>query len=94
MENYKNDTKLFEEYSELLKALSHPVRLCIVKGLLDNGSSNVSNMQNCLDMPQSTISQHVSKLKSAGIISGERNGLEIIYKVSNDKVEKIIKALF
>ncbi|MEJ8555254.1 ArsR/SmtB family transcription factor [Tepidibacter sp. Z1-5] len=94
MENYKTNPQLFDEYSELLKALAHPVRLCIVKGLLDAGSSNVSNMQNCLDMPQSTISQHVSKLKSAGIIKGERNGLEIIYSVSNDKVANIIKALF
>lgn len=94
MENYKTNPELFDEYSELLKALAHPVRLCIAKGLLDAGSSNVSNMQNCLDMPQSTISQHVSKLKSAGIIKGERNGLEIIYRVSNDKVKDIIKALF
>ncbi|WFD09858.1 ArsR/SmtB family transcription factor [Tepidibacter hydrothermalis] len=94
MENYKTNPQLFDEYSELLKALAHPVRLCIAKGLLDAGSSNVSNMQNCLDMPQSTISQHVSKLKSAGIIKGERNGLEIIYSVSNDKVKDIIKALF
>lgn len=94
MENYKTNPQLFDEYSELLKALAHPVRLCIAKGLLDAGSSNVSNMQNCLDMPQSTISQHVSKLKSAGIIKGERNGLEIIYSVSNNKVKDIIKALF
>ncbi|SHH35469.1 ArsR/SmtB family transcription factor [Tepidibacter thalassicus] len=94
MENYKIDSKLLTENAELLKALSHPVRLCIVKGLLEKGSSNVSNIQNCLNMPQSTISQHVSKLKTAGIISGERNGLEIIYKISNEKVEKIIKALF
>ena len=94
MENYKTNPELFDEYSELLKALAHPVRLCIAKGLLDAGSSNVSSMQNCLDMPQSTISQHVSKLKSAGIIKGERNGLEIIYRVSNDKVKDIIKALF
>ncbi|MCT4508082.1 MAG: metalloregulator ArsR/SmtB family transcription factor [Tepidibacter sp.] len=94
MENYKTNPELFDQCSELLKALAHPVRLCIVKGLLDQGSSNVSNMQNCLEMPQSTISQHVSKLKSAGIIKGNRNGLEIIYSVSNDKVKDIIKALF
>ncbi len=94
MENYKSHPKMFEENADLLKALAHPVRLCIVKGLLESGSSNVSNMQNCLDMPQSTISQHVSKLKSAGIITGSRNGLEIIYSISNEKVVNIIKALF
>ncbi|OPJ55942.1 ArsR/SmtB family transcription factor [Alkalithermobacter paradoxus] len=94
MENFKNNPQLFEDNAELLKALAHPVRLCMVKGLLQAGESNVSNMQNCLNMPQSTISQHIAKLKSAGIITGERNGLEIIYKVSNPKVISIINALF
>jgi len=94
METFLNNPKLFEESAEILKALSHPVRLCIAKGLLDSGSSNVTNMQICLDMPQSTISQHVAKLKASGVIVGERNGLEIIYKVSNEKVARVINALF
>ncbi len=50
-------------------------------------------MQNCLGMPQSTISQHLQKLKSAGIIEGHRNGLQINYHVSNKKAEQLIKIL-
>ncbi|WXR61304.1 metalloregulator ArsR/SmtB family transcription factor [Peptostreptococcaceae bacterium AGR-M142] len=94
MDNYKNNPTCFEENADLLKALSHPVRLCIVKGLIENGESNVSNMQNCLDMPQSTISQHISKLKACKVIKGYRNGLEIKYKVENEKIIEIIKILF
>ncbi|WP_436513647.1 ArsR/SmtB family transcription factor [Clostridium thermobutyricum] len=89
----ENDYKALTNSAELLKVLAHPVRLCIVRGLLANGSCNVTFMQNCLDMPQSTISQHLQKLRSVGIIEGERNGLEINYRVVNNKVEKIIKAL-
>ncbi|WP_288479328.1 helix-turn-helix transcriptional regulator [uncultured Clostridium sp.] len=89
----ENDYKALTNSAELLKVLAHPVRLCIVRGLLTNGGCNVTFMQNCLDMPQSTISQHLQKLKSVGIIEGERNGLEINYRVVNNKVEKIIKAL-
>ncbi|ENZ03083.1 hypothetical protein HMPREF1092_00269 [Clostridium thermobutyricum] len=89
----ENDYKALTNSAELLKVLAHPVRLCIVRGLLDNGGCNVTFMQNCLDMPQSTISQHLQKLRSVGIIEGERNGLEINYRVVNNKVEKIIKAL-
>ena len=44
-------------------------------------------------MPQSTISQHLQKLKSVGIIKGERNGLEIVYEVVDERAEKIIKDL-
>jgi ArsR family transcriptional regulator len=89
----EKEYKKYNEVAELLKVLAHPVRLCIVRGLLNKGSCNVTYMQNCLDVPQSTVSQHLQKLRAAGVIEGERNGLEINYKVSNPKVEKIIEAL-
>lgn len=94
MNHFSGNMKEFEINAELLKALAHPVRLCIVRGLLENGPCNVSNMHNCLEMPQSTVSQHVSKLKSAGIIKGVRNGTEIVYEVMDSKIEKLIKAIF
>lgn len=86
-------SKDYNGKSEILKALAHPVRLCIVKGLIEN-QCNVTRMQECLNLPQSTISQHLGKLKAAGIIEGERSGLEICYKVINEDVEKIMKVLF
>lgn len=86
--------KQYDEYAEILKVLAHPVRLCIVKGLLEKGECNVTYMQGCMDIPQSTVSQHIQKLKSAGVIEGRRDGLEIHYKVCNEKVAEIIKALF
>jgi len=89
-----SNVKRYEDMAELLKVLAHPVRLCIVKGLLQKGQCNVGYMQNCLEMPQSTVSQHLQKLRAAGIIEGERTGLEINYKVCSDKAEDIIKLLF
>ena len=87
-----NSSKFIQK-SELLKALAHPIRLCIVKSLMEK-ESNVTNIQECLDLPQSTVSQHLFKLKAAGIIKGERNGLEISYQVINEEARKIIKILF
>lgn len=86
--------KQYERNAELMKVLAHPVRLCIVKGLIENGECNVTYMQNCLNAPQSTISQHIQKLKSAGVIEGRREGLEIYYKICSDKATKIIEILF
>ncbi len=89
--------KDFEQYTqiaELLKALAHPVRICIIRGLMNKGSCNVSYMQDCLCLPQSTISQHLQKLKSLGIIQGERNGLQINYKICNDTIVNIVNAMF
>ncbi|MGL5417450.1 MAG: ArsR/SmtB family transcription factor [Clostridium sp.] len=88
-----NDYKKLNDVAEFLKVLAHPVRLCIVRGLLAKGECNVSFMQNCLNMPQSTISQHLQKLRAAKVIEGERHGLEINYKVIDDRVEKIIELL-
>lgn len=89
----QNNYKELETQAEFLKILAHPVRLCIVRGLMQKDSCNVSFMQDCLGMPQSTISQHLQKLRSVGIIEGERNGLEINYKIKDKRVEGIIKTL-
>lgn len=94
MEHFPANPVLYEEKSEILKALAHPIRLCIVRGLLSCDGSNVSKIQDCLEIPQSTLSQHLAKLKSAGIIAGERNGLEITYRVVHPKVKDIIEAIF
>ncbi|MBA7537667.1 Transcriptional repressor PagR [subsurface metagenome] len=88
----ENGSKFIQK-SELLKAISHPIRLCIVKGLMEK-ESNVTNIQECLDLPQSTVSQHLFKLKAVGIIKGKHKGLEISYQVINEDVKKIIKILF
>lgn len=87
------DITKYNETAEMLKVLAHPVRLCIVKGLLDKGECNVSHMQNCLNVPQSTISQNLQKLRAAGIIEGRRNGLEIYYSVCNEKAADLINML-
>jgi ArsR family transcriptional regulator len=88
------DVTKYNQIAEMLKVLAHPVRLCIVKGLIENGACNVTYMQSCLDTPQSTTSQHLQKLRAAGIVEGIRNGLEINYRVCNNKVIDLINVLF
>ncbi|MEA1975212.1 MAG: metalloregulator ArsR/SmtB family transcription factor [Bacillota bacterium] len=94
MKTFRTNPKEFEDKAEILKAISNPSRLCIAHALLTNGACNVSDMQNCLDKAQSTVSQHVSKLKSANIITGERRGKEIYYSLKNEDVKKIIEIFF
>ena len=84
----------FARAAEMLKALSHPVRLCIVRGLWQSGGCNVAHMQQCLEAPQSTISQHLAKMRAVGIIEGERNGLEVVYRLKSRAVEQLLEGLF
>lgn len=88
------DMKKNIEFAELLKAIAHPVRLCIVRGLAEKGVCNVSHMQSCLEIPQSTISQHLQKLRAAGIITGARNGLEVNYQISDQRIVQLVRVLF
>lgn len=89
-----HDFEALTAKAELLKAIAHPVRLCIVRGLLDQGECNVNKIQACLQIPQSTISQHLGKLRDLGIIKGNRHGVEIFYQVVNEDVKKVVQALF
>ena len=93
MEKSIENIAKFEEVAELLKVIAHPVRLCIVNGLLEKGTCNVSFIQNCLDTPQSTISQHLQRLRSAGIVEGKRVGTEIYYSISNKRIANLVKDL-
>ncbi len=84
--------KNYEEKADLLKALANPTRLCIVHGLMEN-ECNVNKMKECLEMPQSTISQQLGILRSKGIIEGRRKGTEICYSVINMKARDLVSLL-
>lgn len=76
--------------SELMKALSHPARLCIVNKIT-RGSLTVSQMQECLAISQSNVSQHLAILKSRGIIKGERVGSEVFYSLSDERMRELVQ---
>ena len=80
--------------AELLKALSHPLRLRIVRGLLVNGCRNVGCMEANTGQSQSSISQHLMRLKAAGIVKAERSGNEVYYEVADAEAAAVIAALF
>ncbi|MGC8660770.1 MAG: ArsR/SmtB family transcription factor, partial [Desulfomonilaceae bacterium] len=75
--------KEFSREAEIFKALGHPIRLKIVYGLLKVGGCNVKNMQECLGLHQATVSQHLIHLKTRGIIQSSRQGLEMVYTVTD-----------
>jgi DNA-binding transcriptional ArsR family regulator len=80
----------FDREAEVFKALGHPIRLKIVYGLVKVGGCNVKNMQECLGLHQATVSQHLIHLKSRGIITSTRNGLEMIYSVDDSWAQCVI----
>ncbi|MBL7575334.1 ArsR family transcriptional regulator [Peptoniphilus asaccharolyticus DSM 20463] len=90
--DYNN--RQLEERSEMLKVLAHPIRLCVVKYLMENGTKNVSQLQAILDIPQPTVSSHLGKLKRARILNSRREGTEIYYGVESKLIKDLIVAIF
>ncbi|MCL2859030.1 MAG: metalloregulator ArsR/SmtB family transcription factor [Oscillospiraceae bacterium] len=87
-----DEYKKYEKKAEVLKALAHPIRLCIAKGLIEN-KCNVNNMQECLGAGQSNISQHLSKLKAARIVKSKKIGAEVYYYIDDDEIINLIKTI-
>ncbi|HAQ06924.1 MAG TPA: transcriptional regulator [Bacillus bacterium] len=86
-------TDVYEKASDLFKAIAHPIRLKIVHRLCMDDGSNVTSLYKELDLPQSTVSQHLGRLKHAGVISGVRSGNEVIYTMANEEVKNIFRIL-
>ncbi len=78
---------IFELHAQLLKALSHPKRLEIIH-LIRDQELPVSDIYTMLDLPQANISQHLMVLRDAGIVVARREGKQIYYSLSNDKIIK------
>lgn len=91
--NFTYDEEVLEQKAELLKALAHPVRLCILQGLAKQGACCPSEIQACLNIPQSTLSQHLGRLRQAGIVRGTRHGLEIHYELIDSEVIALLDIL-
>ncbi|SCA96982.1 Transcriptional repressor pagR [Bacillus mycoides] len=90
--NQHVEDMILEEDVELLKVMAHPMRLKLISELSKHKTLNVTQMTDILNIPQSTVSQHLSKMKGK-VLKGNRQGLEIYYSIKNPKAEEIMGLL-
>lgn len=64
----------------VFKALGHPTRVFIVQELA-KGEECVCRLTEKIGADMSTVSKHLNVLKSAGIVSDEKRGLQVFYKL-------------
>ena len=79
--------ELYNLHAEMCKVFSNPIRLEILDLLRDKKMS-VTELINKSKLTQANISQHLSIMKSKGIVLSERNGKNIYYRLSNPKIIK------
>jgi len=82
----------YRKDSELLKAMGHPVRLEILKRLKMNECC-VNKLTDLIGVPQSTISQHLGRLRSAGILEPQKEGVKTCYRIIEPRVKMILRLL-
>lgn len=93
MLNIDITTRELNDTVNILKVLAHPIRYGIALTLQKNGVMNVGAIQDSLSLPQSTVSQHISKMRQVGIVQDSRDGTKIYYDLVDPTAIKIIKSL-
>lgn len=77
---------------DALAALSQDTRLAIVRQLVQAGSAGrpAGEIANALDVRQNTLSTHLQKLGSAGLLSRTRLGRRILYAARYDTLRDLV----
>jgi len=90
-------TKSQNDLAVITKALGHPARIAILQFLIKARSCVCGDIVDVLPLSQSTVSQHLSELKKAGLIKGDIDGPSVCYCIDQrawEKARKVIGDLF
>ena len=79
--------------AEVFKALGHPIRLWIVKQLADGAEHCVCEFVNAVGVKFATVSQHLTVLKNAGIITDDKRGKQVYYRLQCPCILNIIECI-
>lgn len=82
----------FEIAAEVFRVMSAPMRLKIISALC-NGEKNVSQLLADVDTTQPNMSQHLNTLYQANVLTKRRDGVQIYYRISNDRVATLCRAV-
>lgn len=82
-----------EDLARMCKALGHPARVALLKHLADYGDCYFGSLTDVLPLAASTVSQHVTILKEAGLIEGSSDAKRVCYCVNRDRLAQLKSAV-
>jgi ArsR family transcriptional regulator len=83
------DDPVIKRSATIAKALGHPARIAILKLLSQRATCFCGDITDVLPLAQSTVSQHLKALKSAGLITGEVEGVKTCYCLNPDGIKEL-----
>jgi ArsR family transcriptional regulator len=90
------DSKL-NSTAVLFKALAHPARLAILQYLAETKVCITGDISDELPLSRTTVNQHLTELKNAGLIQGHVDGVKVNYCLNPQKIcelGKVFNELF
>lgn len=91
-QNVVKTDQTFESAADLFRVMSAPMRLKIISCLCD-GEKNVSYLLTKVDTTQPNMSQHLNTLYQAGILGKRREGVQIFYRIIDQRVVSICESV-
>jgi DNA-binding transcriptional ArsR family regulator len=79
--------------SALMKTLGHKDRLMILCHLAD-GEKSVGQIAELLQIPQSPLSQHLSRMRKEGLVETRREAQTIFYSLKSGEAARIVEVLY
>jgi len=70
----------YKNQARIIKALAHPTRLFIVDEL-SCGERSVRELTDMIGVEMPTVSRHLSVLRNAGILTDDKRGLQVFYRL-------------
>jgi DNA-binding transcriptional ArsR family regulator len=77
---------------KIIKTLGNPIRLNLIS-CLSKKSKTVTQMIESCGLSQSAVSQHLTKLRSAGLVKDTKKGREVYYSLTSKKLANIAKLI-
>lgn len=84
--------RVFELAAEIFQVMSAPMRLKIISSLCQ-GEKNVSQLLKEIKTTQPNMSQHLNSLYQSGVLGKRRDGVQIYYRILNDRVVTLCRAV-
>lgn len=82
-----------KQVAEMLKLLANENRLLILCALI-KGKMNVNEIAEFVpDITQSALSQHLTLMKTAGILCSEKKGMHVAYSIADTRVIELMDVL-
>ncbi len=88
----ENLDAMFELAAETFRVMSAPMRLKIINCLSDE-EKNVGQLLEEIDTTQPNMSQHLNTLFKAHILGRRREGVQIYYRIINQRVVTLCRAV-